>query len=159
MPDSDPTPEDYKDKYLRAIAELDNLTKRTKKDIAQARDEGEVKVAQAFLPLVDDFKRMLAHLAGAGDTIPRKDLEEGLGLLHARFDQTLRWIEVEGFQVEGEKFAAELMEAVAQVPSRKLPPGTVVDELEQGFMRRGKLLRPARVAVSIEGGGDEPDPA
>jgi molecular chaperone GrpE len=148
--------EDLRDKYLRALADLDNLRKRTNKEIQQARDEGESRAAVVFLPVIDDFHRAIESITQA-KRLSKKDVLDGMQLLMMKFAQALRLLEIEGFEARGQAFAVQLMEAITQVPTKALPPGTVVDELERGFTRRGKLLRPARVAVAIDA-PDEEDP-
>lgn len=141
--------EDAHSKYLRALAELENLRKRTQKEVAQARDQGEAYVAQAILPIIDDFQRALEAITTVKGRNAKEQIREGMVLVFSKLTATLRQLEVEGFASKGQAFTYELMEAVAQVPTRELAPGTVVAELEQGFTRKGKLLRPAKVSVAI----------
>jgi molecular chaperone GrpE len=159
-PDADPTTaaiEDIHDKYLRALANLDNLQKRTRKDVELARDQAEAEVILAFLPLIDDFRRALE--ADADPALTREQARQGYELVFRKFGSILENLEVKGFEAIGQRFTGELMEAITQVPTRALPAGTVVGQIEQGFTRRGKLLRAAKVAVAKEDGDDEPGAA
>lgn len=167
MPETDASiPDDaavLRDKYLRALADLDNLSKRARRDADAARDEGEAHVARAFLPLVDDLRRALEFVRDADGETLKEQVLSGLALIKGKFLHTLAQLQIEGFESQGKQFAAELMEAIAEVPTNLLPAGTVVAELEQGFKRRGKLLQPSRVAVAVPEpkveDGDEPDAA
>jgi molecular chaperone GrpE len=144
--DSAPVPDDYKDKYLRALADLENLRKRTQREVAAAHDQAENHAISEFLPLVDDFKRALEW--DANTDVTRDQAREGWQLVFKKLGQVLERLEIQGFESVGRSFTADLMEAVTQVSVPTLPAGTVVDELEQGFTRRGKLLRPAKVTVA-----------
>lgn len=140
---------EFRDKYYRALADLENLRKRTQREAELVRDQAEAGVALQFLEIVDDFKRMLDGIATTEGPDAKEQIASGVRLVFEKLIGTLRRLEIEGFHAQGQKFTAELMEAIAQVPSRSLPPGTVESEISQGFTRRGKLLRPARVAVAI----------
>lgn len=146
QPDPVPVPVDYKDKYLRALADLENLRKRTQREIAEAHDHVENAAISAFLPLVDDFKRALEW--DANTDVTREQAREGWQLVFQKLGHVLDGLEIKGFESVGQTFTAELMEAITQVSVPTLPPGTVVEQIEQGFTRRGKLLRAAKVAVA-----------
>jgi len=137
------------DKYLYALAELENLRKRKQREIELARDQAEAAVAQAFLPIVDDFQRALEAFRPVRGRGAKKKVLEGVALIFNRLQSILAQLQIAGFDAEGKAFTAELMEAICEVPSRDLPPGTVVKQLSSGFTRRGKLLRPAQVAVAV----------
>lgn len=140
------TPETLQDKYLRALANLENLRKRTSKEVAAARDQGETAILLSLLPVLDDFQRALEW--DANSDVSREQAREGWELVFRKFGVMLDGLGVAGFESVGQQFTAELMEAVSQVPIKMLPAGTVVGEVEKGYKRGGRLLRPARVAVS-----------
>lgn len=140
------TTENLQDKYLRALAALDNLRKRTNKDVAAARDQGETAILLALLPVLDDFRRALEW--DANPDVSREQAREGWELVFRKFGAMLDGLDVAAFESVGQKFTAELMEAVSQVPVKMLPAGTVIGEIERGYKRGDRLLRPARVAVS-----------
>lgn len=148
------TPESLHDKYLRALASLENLRKRTTKDVAAARDQGETAILLALLPVLDDFQRALEW--DANPDVNREQAREGWELVFRKFGNMLEGLGVAAFESVGQKFTAELMEAVSQVPVKMLPAGTVVGEVEKGYKRGDRLLRPARVAVSTLA-QEEPD--
>lgn len=147
MTDLVPEP-DYRDKYLRALAELENLRKRTAKDLVAARDQGENRAIAEFLPIIDDFQRALEYDATAA--VSHAQAREGWQLVFQKLGQVLDRLEVLGVESVGRKFTAELMEAVTQISAPALAPGTVVAQLEPGYTRRGKLLRAAKVAVATQ---------
>lgn len=139
---------DWKEKALRAMAELENYRKRMTKEMLQARDQVEADVIQRFLDLADDMRRMIDSFRTAEGPDVHHQMLEGAKLVQARFMNILEGLETTGFDSKGQQFAAELMEAIATAPSKQLPAGTVVEELSQGFKRRGKVLRAARVVVA-----------
>lgn len=140
-------PEEWKDRALRAMAELDNYRKRMNKQLEQARDQVEGETIKQFLDLADDMRRMINSFQTARGSQARRQMMDGAQLVFARFMNILQGLGTTGFHAQGQQFAAELMEAIAETPAA-LPPGTVVDELAQGFMRHGRLLRAARVVVA-----------
>jgi molecular chaperone GrpE len=147
------TPEVLRDKMQRAQAELVNMQDRYRRQIEEARERGETSVAVAFLPVIDDFHRMMTTLSAK--RTKKTDIVEAIQLIFNKFCKTLEDLAIHGFQSEGQQFTCELMEAIGMEPSRSLPPGTVVAELEQGYMRQGRLLRPAKVTVAREFAEDD----
>lgn len=141
------TPEVVRDKLLRAQAELVNMQKRYQRQVEEARDQGEARTALAILPIIDDFRRAMAEMSKPRTR--KKDILEGIRLVFNKFGSVLEQLTIEGFESEGQQFTYELMEAIAEIPTSKALPGTVVGEEARGYMRRGKLLRPARVAVAV----------
>ena len=135
-----------RDKMQRAQAELVNMQERYRRQVTEARDQGEVIVANAFLPVIDDFQRMMAAIANKRTR--KADIIEGVQIVFNKFCSVLAELSIEGFESEGQKFTAEIMDAIAWVPNKELPAGTVVNQLEQGYRRQGKLLRPAKVTVA-----------
>jgi len=142
------TPEEVRDKWLRCMADLENLRKRKAKEVEEARDLGERNAISAFLPIIDDMYRALDAMGKP--RARKKDILEGIQLVFGKFTQLLAQLEVAGFESEGRTFTYELMEAIAEVPTHNVLPGTVVGEVERGYTRRGRLLRPAKVAVAVK---------
>lgn len=142
--------DDLRDKYLRTLAENQNLRAAMNKRVDEARTQGENATIVALAPVLDDLKRALDAIRSTKGRLAKKDVTTGLGLVMRRFGDALGDLEVQGFKAEGEAFVAELMEAVATEPTDQLPPGTVTRELTAGLTRHGRLLRPAQVAVAVE---------
>lgn len=151
QPDPPPqTPDDAEvyDKYLRCMADLENLRKRKAKEVEDAREQGEAYAASVFLPIIDDFQRAMEAMSKP--RARKKDILKGLNLVFEKFGTLLEQLSIEGFESEGQKFTYDLMEAISQVPTRDALPGTVVQQIERGYTRKGRLLRPAKVAVAVE---------
>lgn len=143
----EPVVDETQEKYVRALADLENLRKKKNQQVEEARIRGEEHVASEMLPIIDDFYRAMAEM-----TKPRarkKDILEGVQLVFNKFCTLLERLEIQGFESEGQQFTYEIMEAIAEVPTKAALPGTVVGEVEKGYTRGGKLLRAAKVAVAI----------
>lgn len=135
--------EEYKDRWLRAMAEVDNFRKR----VARERDElirfGNENVLREMILVVDNLERAFNHAhSNSGSII------EGIERILDQFKLSLKKFGVEPIQAKGAPFDPHLHEAVMQVESKELQPNTVVEEFEKGYMLNGRLLRPAKVSVS-----------
>jgi molecular chaperone GrpE len=139
---------DYEPKWKRALADLENLRKKKNKQIDEAVTQGEADAIKKFLPVLDDMHRAMAAMSNPSAT--KEALLEGLQSVFNKFGVVLEQLAVQGFEAEGEKFTYEIMEAVAEVPTRDALPGTVVQEFEPGYTRGGRLLRAAKVSVAVE---------
>lgn len=141
---------DFKDKYLRALAALENARKSKAKEVLEARRAGEIAVILEILPVVDDLHRAMEAMNEK--RVRKKDVLSGVNLVFSKFNSTLKRLFVEELQCEGQKFSCETMDAVAQVSTDKVLPGLVVNEIERGYTIGGALLRPAKVSVAVETG-------
>lgn len=140
--------DDTQDKYLRTLAALENLRKQKLKEVEAARADGEAYVANTFLPIIDDFQRAMEAMNKP--RARKKDILEGINLVFAKFGTLLEKLSIQGFESEGQEFTCQVMNAIAEVQTDDVAPGTVVGEIEKGYMRNGKLLREAKVAVAVE---------
>jgi molecular chaperone GrpE len=132
------------DKWLRALAELDNFRKRAARDLGEARGFAAAEAVRPFLTVVDGFERALAHTsAGNGG-----ELRTGIELLHRQLLEALRKAGVEAIEAEGRPFDPHLHEAIEMSDTDSAPEGTVVAELQRGYRLRERLLRPAMVRVA-----------
>ena len=152
---SEPTPpgggdEDYKSKYLYALAELENLRKRTRRDIAQARDQATSETLLKLLPIVDDLERAVEAASNVVPGVVNIYSSDGIKAIALKAQATLASLDVRAFETIGKPFAAELMEAITRVPTRALPAGEVAGQISAGYTLGGKLLRPAQVAVAMD---------
>lgn len=128
---------------LRLAAEYDNYRRRTRKEMAQAGEEGKRELLERLISLADDLDLALAGAGESSDAVA-----EGLRMIHRRFEGMLEANGVAAFESEGEKFDPERHEAfdVAVVTGSK--PETVYREIRRGYLWNGKLLRPALVVVA-----------
>ena len=135
--------EQYKDKYLRAVAEFDNYRKRTLKEKAELLLNGSEKTVCAFLPILDDFERAIAD-----KTEDINAIKEGMQIIFNKFNKTLESLGVKKIETEGKDFDVDFHEAVAMVPGMgDDKKGKVIDCVQTGYQLNDKVIRHAKVAV------------
>lgn len=135
--------EQYKDKYLRAVAEFDNYRKRTLKEKAELLLNGSEKAVCAFLPILDDFERAIAD-----KTEDVNAIKEGVQIIFNKFNKTLESLGVRKIETEGKDFDVDFHEAVAVVPGMgDDKKGKVIDCVQTGYQLNDKVIRHAKVAV------------
>src|SRR5262245_10574059 len=128
--------------YLRTLADLDNLRKRTLQDQSKADRAGKRNILLRVLEVVDNFERALEQTSG----LPGP-LVEGFQVIHR---QLLNLLNVEGvtpMTTLGQEFDPSLHEAVAAIGDNNQNSGTIVAELSRGYRWQDELLRPAKVSV------------
>jgi molecular chaperone GrpE len=142
-----PAEPDYKDQWLRAVAEADNVRKRARRDVAGAEARGIAKLARELLPALDNFERALA----AAESQPENrdhHLTDGIRLVQTELLSALARVGIEPESPKGEAFDPHRHEAVAQHPVEGAEPGTIVEVYQAGYRYGDELLRPAKVVVA-----------
>ena len=144
-----------RDKWLRAVADLDNYKKRVKRDIDDANHRAVQNLLGSFLPVGDNLDRALS-VAGP-DT--NEQLLKGLEMVRQEFLGALAKHGIKAIESVGRPFDPNLHDALQQMDSPEYAPGIVMLEYEKGYLRGDKLLRPARVIVAGPGstGAAPPD--
>jgi len=132
------------DKYLRAIAELDNYKKRAAKEKTEIIKYGKEDVIKDILPFVDSLDRALEH---AESTTDIQSFKEGLKLIQDQLLTSLKKHGVDRIDCCGKEFDPNFHEALMQVDSEHLEENKVVNEFERGYLLNGRLLRPSKVSV------------
>jgi molecular chaperone GrpE len=142
------------DKYLRALAELDNMRKRMAREKSEWLQYGHEPVARDLLPILDNLDRALGAasevLRESDEESAAKALVEGVELTLRQFQDALARHGVTPVESLGKPFDPNFHEAVQRVVRDDVPPGTVVIEFQKGYMLHDRLLRAAQVAVSME---------
>src|SRR5512135_275200 len=141
--------EQWRDRFLRKAAELENFRKRTEKENGETAVLAKSVVLAEILPVVDGFERALAGLAGAGESnesVARYG--EGVQLLYKQLLDTLRRLGVAPMDAVGKHFDPHLHEALVRLETAEQEENIVVQELRRGYLFNNRLLRPAQVAVS-----------
>jgi molecular chaperone GrpE len=142
---------ELKDRYLRAMAELDNTRKRAEREKADAAQYASTKFAKDLLSVADNFSRALDALKPSVRATLPKEIEAVVTGIEATQRELLAVFERHGIKridAQGQRFNPNLHQAVAEVPTREHPPGTVLAVVQQGYMIGGRLLREAIVAVA-----------
>ena len=143
-----------RDRMLRTLAEMENLRKRTAREVADARTYGITGFARDVLDIADNLQRALdavpAEAKAAADP-GLKALIEGVELTERSLLNTLEKNGVKKFDPTGEKFDPNFQQAMYEVPDPSVPAGTVVQVVQAGYMIGERILRPALVGVSKGG--------
>jgi molecular chaperone GrpE len=142
-----PTEPDYRDQYLRAMAELDNVRKRARRDVSQAEARGIAKLARELLPALDNFARAL-DAAEAQPENRDHHLTDGIRLVQNELLGALARVGIEPDSPKGQPFDPHCHEAIAQQPVEGAKSGTIVEVYSQGYRYRDDVLRPAKVVVA-----------
>ena len=136
------------EKVLRLQAELDNLRKRTLKDIESASKGSIERVFQEILPIMDSFE-----LGVKVDTSTKEGVEtfiEGQTATFKLFQSVLDKFLIETINPENMKYDPELHEVISMQDSDEIESGYIIEVIQKGYRLKNRLLRPARVIVSSE---------
>ncbi len=147
----------FKDKYLRAFAEAENLRRRADREIADAKVYGIASFARDVLNVADDLARALAAVdQETKDTAEGavKGLIDGLELTERSLLKGLEKHGIRKVEPVGEKFDPNLHQAMFEVPDPSVASGTVVQVVQSGYVIGDRVLRPALVGVAR--GGPKP---
>jgi molecular chaperone GrpE len=136
--------DEHKDRYLRAAAELDNVRKRSAREVDAARKFGAEKLAQAILPVRDSLEAGLAAAEKAGETALLDGQRATLRLL----DEGLASSGVREINPVGEPFDPNKHEALSAVRAPGVAPDTVLEVVQKGYELNERLLRAAKVLVA-----------
>ncbi len=137
--------DDYYDQLLRNKAELDNVRKRSQRELENAHKYAVEKFINALLPVIDGIEMGKQ----AAETITDVDkLKEGIDMSLNMFHQLLEKFEIESINPEGDNFDPELHQAMSMQESADVPPNSVMAVMQKGYTLAGRLLRPAMVMVS-----------
>ncbi|HET9903660.1 MAG TPA: nucleotide exchange factor GrpE [Xanthobacteraceae bacterium] len=150
---------DFRDRWLRALAEMENLRRRTEREIADARAYGIAAFARDMISVADNMRRALAatpaelrQSAEAGV----KSLIDGVELTERELAKALEKHGIRRLEPMGQKFDPHLHQAMLEVPDESVPAGTVVQVMQDGYTIGERVLRPALVGVAK--GGPKPTP-
>src|SRR5262252_640724 len=142
---------DSKDKLLRSLAEMENMRRRTERQVTDAREYGITAFARDVLAVADNMGRALSAIdpqlretADAG----LKSLLEGVELTERELLKVLEKHGVKKFDPIGEKFDPNLHQAMYEIPDPSQPAGTVAKVVQAGYMIGERVLRPALVGVA-----------
>ncbi|MCK5729293.1 MAG: nucleotide exchange factor GrpE [Methylococcales bacterium] len=134
------------DKALRIQAEMENLKRRTQKDLENAHKFALNKFSKELLPVIDSLE--LALQAVEGDSAEMQKVREGYELILKQFEAALKKFNVEQINPMGEAFNPELHQAMTMQPSEDAEPNTVLNVFQKGYSLNGRLIRPAMVVVA-----------
>jgi molecular chaperone GrpE len=133
------------DSYLRSQAEMENMKKRFQKDKQELIKYGNETLTKQLLPVADNLENALAH---SKDENSLEALREGVDLTLKGLIDVLGKAGVEVVEAVGEPFDPNFHEAVSEQQDDGAPPGTVLKELQKGYLLNQRLIRPAMVIVN-----------
>ncbi len=137
--------QESRDAALRAQAEMDNLRKRTTRDVENAHKYALEKFVQELLPVLDSLALGMEAAENAENT---DELRQGMGLTLKMFNSAMEKFGVKTIEPQGEKFNPEQHEAVSMQEVEGSESGTVVTVMQKGYELNGRLVRPAMVLVA-----------
>lgn len=141
--------DDWQEKALRYAAELENVRKRSEKEVEDAHRYAVTKFARELLAVQDNMERAFEsarEMETKDENV--KVLLEGIDMVANQLNAALGKMHIERIEAQGKKFDPELHQVMNQVESDEHEPNTVVHELQPGYTIAGRLLRPALVSTA-----------
>jgi len=138
---------ELRDRMLRVAADFDNWKKRARKEQPELESRAREGVLRDFLEIADNLERATAAVSD-GKEADAKSVREGVELILRQFRSKLERHQVKPVEAVGQPFDPRFHEAIAQTPTADARPGSVVHELQKGYLIGEKLLRPSLVVVA-----------
>ena len=146
-----------KDRVLRTMAEMENLRRRTEREVADAKSYGVTSFAREMVSAVDNLQRAVASVpadAKAEASPAMLSFIQGIELTERDLLSRMARFKVAPIETVGTRFDPNRHEALFEMPDESVPSGTVVQQMEVGYVIGDRVLRPAKVGVSR--GGPKP---
>jgi molecular chaperone GrpE len=146
--------DDQNEQFLRLQAEFENFRRRGLKEKQESLKFGHQNLVKDLLSAVDNLERALEHGAqNAG--LEASGILDGVELVHREVLGALAKHGVKEIEAEGQVFDPAEHEAMGQIPNAEVPPNTVLEVLQKGYVIHDRMLRPARVIISREAAPEE----
>lgn len=143
---TEPENQDFKDKYLRAKAEMVNFQRRAEKSREEAVKYAHASLVKGLLPALDDLERVID--SGTQHPENAEAILNGVKMTYENLVKVLREFSVQPIEAQGKPFDPSEHEAMMQQPSDEHPDQTVLQEVQRGYRLHDRVLRPAKVIVS-----------
>ncbi len=143
-----------KERILRTLAEMENLRRRTEREVADAKTYGVTSFARDMLTVVDNLTRALEHLPAEARAAAEPQIQsviEGVELTARDLEAVLGRHGVKKLDPKGQKFDPNFHQAIFEAPDETLPAGTVSQVVQSGWTIGDRVLRPAMVGISKGG--------
>ena len=134
-----------KDAWMRSAADFDNFRKRSRRELEDARKAGREELLKDLLPVFNNLERGMQSAQQAADV---KAVVDGLQMILKQFDSTLGRTGIVKVPTIGRPFDPSMHEAIQQVETSDQPAGTIVAEVQPGYMAGERLIRAAMVVVA-----------
>ncbi len=141
-----PEPIDYKDKYIRTLAEMENLRKRLQKEKLETISYVVENTISEFLPVLDNFENALKFASSSSEEI--KKWASGFQMIITQFRDVLYSHGIVAFHSEGNHFDPHFHEAMEIVETNEHSDGTILEEFSKGYKSENRVIRPAKVKVA-----------
>ena len=138
--------EENRDRWLRALAELENVRKRTKRELDMWIRTANEQLVLSLLPVLDSFERALDHTTS--EESDSESLQEGIELIFSQLKGALEKAGVTAIEAKDHPFDPNFHEAVMQMESEEHDSGVVLEEIERGYRLNDRVIRPAKVVVN-----------
>ena len=140
--------------YLLSVAEMENLRKRTRKEIADAREFSIASFARDMLSVSDNLRRAIQAVPEEeteADSGGLKNLLEGVSMTERELLSAMEKYKIKKMSPKGEKFDPNFHQAMFEVQDKEIPNNTVVEIVQEGYVIGERMLRPAMVGVAKGG--------
>ncbi len=138
----------FKDKWLRAVAETENVRKRSRRELTDSRRFAQADILRSFLVVQDNMERALQSMDSDENDQDVKSLRDGVEMIVNSFHGVLKDKGVSVIEAKGSEFDPALHEAIGQLPAEDMAPDQVLEVVQQGYKFGDMVLRAARVIVS-----------
>ena len=138
---------ELKDTLLRKAAEFENYKRRTENDQLNILKYAAESFIKNILPVYDDLERSLSHI---DEETNFESTKKGLLLVHEKFGKIMEAQGIKKIDAKGKQFDVHYHEALMQQPAEGVPPHTVLEFLEPGYIYKDRVIRHAKVIVSQE---------
>ena len=145
--------DDNLDQLMRTKAEMENIRRRSEKDVANARKYALEKFAQELLPVIDSMEMGVA--AAMDENADVAKLREGTEMTLKMFESAIEKFGIKGVHPKGESFNPEHHQAMTMIDSQEHEPNMIIDVMQKGYLLNERLVRPAMVVVSSTNSSDE----
>lgn len=143
-----------KDQWMRSAADFDNFRKRTRRELEDARKGGREDLLKDLLPVFDNLERAIQSAQRAQEV---KAVADGLAMIVRQFIDTLSRSGITKVETIGKQFDPSVHEAIQQVETADQTPGTIVAEVQPGYLQGERLVRAAMVVVAKPKANAEPE--
>ena len=146
----EPEEEELRNQLLRAMADNENLRKRTEREVAAAKKYGPFSFVRDLLASLDNLEKAISLIPENKDEMDEtlKNILIGVDMTGREVASVLERHGISKINPDGEKFDYNLHQAMFEVPTNEVEPGTVVQVVQLGYLLHDRLIRPAMVGVS-----------
>ena len=138
--------DDNWDQLVRAKAEMENIRRRSERELANAHKYALEKFAQELLPVIDSMEMGVA--AAQDENADVSKLREGTEMTLKMFENAIEKFGIKGVHPKGEEFNPEHHQAMTMIDSQEHEPNMIIDVMQKGYLLNERLVRPAMVVVS-----------